>query len=398
MKNISNNWGGRSLGRKTLVHITTVPQTLSLFSGQLQYMKSKGFDIYLISSPGQKLIEVSKQEGVHYIEAKINRDINLLGDLKSLIKIIFILKRINPDIVHAHTPKAGLLSMISSWIHRTPVRIYHVHGLVYETAVGLKRKILKLTEFISCLLANQVFCVSKSVESKIIEEKLCNVSKTKVILNGTINGIDAEYNFAPTQWSNKFGKQIRQELNISENAFIIGFVGRLVKDKGIEDLVTAFSNIEFTGTHLMLIGPLDSRDSISDDTIKTIESNNYIHIIGYVNNLVPYYSAMDLLVHPSYREGFGQVILEASSMELPVIATNVTGCIDAVEDGVTGLIVQPRDTGDLKKAIEKYITDYNLRKIHGLNGRNRALNNFNPKTIWRLMWQEYKNLLLNKNM
>lgn len=387
--------GTTMVRQKVLVHITTVPQTLSFLSGQLKYMKLKGYKTYVISSPGARLSEFSESEGINYIELKMSREIDIIKDLFSLIKLLIILFRLKPDIVHSHTPKASLISMISSWMLGIPQRIYHVHGLVFETSKGFKRKVLILTEYISCLLSTQIYSVSHSLKDQMLDNNLCKSDKVKVLLNGTVNGVDARYKFAPSKNNKEKGIELRRKFGVAKDDILIGFVGRLVNDKGIKDLIQAWRKLdsEYHNIKLMLVGSKGTGNSLEQNLIKDIENEENIHLVGSVEDVIPYYSAMDILVHPSYREGFGQVILEASSMKIPVVACKVTGCIDAVIDGKTGTLVPARNPEFLKSAIGKYIEDKELRIDHGLNGRMRALNEFNPQHMWEIIWREYESLL-----
>lgn len=379
------------MNEKTLVHITTVPQTLSFLSGQLKYMKEKGFKVYVISSSGARLQQFCDQEDIEYKEVNMLRGINVIKDIISLMKMIYILLKIKPDIVHSHTPKASLISMISSWILRVPVRIYHVHGLVFETSKGFKRKVLMLTERISSLLSTQVLSVSDSLKKEMINNKITKQDKIKVLLNGTVNGIDAKEKFNPTVEVQRKGIKIRKSLNINENDFIIGFVGRFSKDKGINDLVLLWNKLKdkYPNIHLILVGTVSTKYGVSKENINTLKKEERVHLVGHVKDTSLYYSIMDLLIHPSYREGFGQVILEAASMNVPAVSYSVTGCKDAVVNQVTGTLVPKGNLNELESVIENYIADNNLRKKQGFNGRKRALEKFDPSDIWKELYMEY---------
>lgn len=377
---------------KTLVHITTVPQTLYFLSGQLNYMKQQGLNVYVISSPGERLKLISNQEGIQYKEVSMERNINIIKDFISLVKLLIVLFKIKPDIVHTHTPKASLLGMIASWILRVPVRIYHVHGLVLETSTGLKRKVLMVTERTTAFLATHVFCVSRSLQNQMIKHQLCEPDKTKVILNGTINGVDSRNKFKPNKKLSIEADGLRKKINFSEDDVVIGFVARFTKDKGIEDLYYVWTDIKkkYRNTKLLLVGDLDTRAPASMDIIERFKKDKRVHFTGRVENTPLFYSVMDILIHPSYREGFGQVILEASAMEVPVVAYDVTGCKDAVVQDETGTLVPWKDKKELTKSIEDYIKKPHLRKFHGSEGRRRVIQSFNPTDIWQQMCREYR--------
>lgn len=379
------------MNEKTLVHITTVPQTLFFLSGQVKYMKKKGFKVYVISSAGDKLRDFSKQEEVDFRQVNMSRNISVFKDCISLIKLIYVLFKLKPDIIHSHTPKASLLSMIAGWLLGVPTRIYHVHGLVLETAKGIKRRILLLTERITVSLSTQVLSVSKSLEQEMIKSKLCKPEKIKVILNGTVNGIDAKGKFKPAESLTLQGEKIREELNIGNEDYVLGFVGRFTKDKGIKDLIALWNRLKtsWDHIHIVLVGRVDSREGISEEIIEEIKKEERIHMVGYVENTPSYYSMMDVLIHPSYREGFGQVILEAAAMEVPTITYNVTGCKDAVVDGVTGAIVSAGNIEELLEATEFYINELDLVKNQGRQARERVLKKFNSEKIWIELYKEY---------
>lgn len=380
---------------KTLVHITTVPQTLSFLSGQVNYMKKQGFNVYVISSPGEELHSFSQQEGVQYKEVKLERDISIIKDIISLINLIFLFYKLKPDIVHTHTPKASLLGIAASFVTRVPVRIYQVHGLVLETSTGYKRSLLMYIERLITRLSTHVFCVSESLKNQMIRYNLCRPEKVRVIMNGTINGIDARNKFKPNMKLLEQAKRWKSENGIHDNDIVIGFVARFTKDKGIEDLLFAWNKLKesYPNIKLILVGESDSRVPASENIIREFRSDRRVHFTGRVENTPMFYTIMDLLLHPSHREGFGQVIIEASAMEVPVVAYNVTGCKDAIAHNKTGILVPYRDKEMLVKCTEEYIGNPKLRTMHGKAGRERALYLFNPDLIWDEMHKEYKSAL-----
>jgi len=378
-----------------LVHITTVPESLFFVSGQVRWMKSKGIEVYAISSPGEMLEQFGKQEEVPTYAVEMARAIDIPGDLKALITMCRCLRKIRPTIIHAHTPKGGLLGTVAARIIGVPVRIYHIHGLPLMTAVGAKKTILQWTEKVSCDLAGQVLCVSPSIRNVVIDKQLCPASKIKVIRGGSINGVDAVSKFNPQRMNASERYHIRQKYGISTEALVIGFVGRVVRDKGIAELTQAWSELrnEYPSLHMLIVGPFEPQDPAPPETETILRSDPRIHLTGMDWNTPPLYAAMDIVVLPTYREGFPGVPLEAGAMELPVVATDVPGCVDAVIDGETGILIPPRDSQALAVVLRTYLNDPDLMKKHGKAGRERALRDFAPEGIWEATYNEYCRML-----
>jgi len=383
-----------------ILHITTVPQTLAFLTGGLRYMKARGFEVCALSSPGKLLNEFSQAEQVPVYAVKMTRRITPLRDLISLFQLWRRVQILRPQIVHTHTPKGGLLGMVAAYLARSPVRIYHIHGLPFITARGYKRIILRWCEKVSCYLAHQVFCVSYSVRDVVIKESLCPDSKVKVLVNGSICGIDATTKFNPVNVGDHIRLAMRRNYGIPNDALVIGFVGRVVRDKGLLELVQAWKTLrqEFPTLYLLVVGSFEPQDPLPPSVEKLLRTDPRVCLAGYVDETPPLYAAMDVLVLPSYREGFGLVALEASAMALPVVATNIPGCKDAVQDGVTGILVPPYDAEALARAIRKYLHSSALRRQHGMAGRKRALRDFSPEAIWEALYQEYLLLLYKKGL
>jgi glycosyltransferase involved in cell wall biosynthesis len=304
--------------------------------------------------------------------------------------------------VHAHTPKGGLLGMISAAVTHVPVRIYHMRGLPYMTAKGRKRALLKMTERVSCALAHRVICVSHSIRDVAIQDRICQPKKIVVMGGGSGNGVDASGRFNPDRFDVDARGEARRALGIGigEDDLVIGFVGRIVRDKGVEELATAWSSIRVShpSARLVLVGPLEAQDPISNETLTTLVADRRVIMTGSVIDISPMYPLFDLVVLPTYREGFPNVPLEAAAMELPVVATLIPGCIDAVQDGVTGTLVPARDADALREAIGRYLDDPSLRQQHGKAGRERVLRDFRQEVIWEAIYQEYCRLLTQKGI
>lgn len=378
----------------SLVHVINVPFSLHFIAGQVGYMADRRFETSVITSPGEHLEAFARREGVSVYGIEMPRRITPLRDLVTLARMYRRLRRIGPTIVHAHTPKGGLLGMIAAWLARIPVRIYHIRGLPYMTATGLQRVLLRMTERIACGLAHRVLCVSHSVRQVAVSDAICDADKIRVLLGGSGNGVDAIGRFNPDRWAFSRG-EVRRRHAIPADAIVIGFVGRLVRDKGLAQLVEAWSVLreEEPRLHMLVIGDFEPRDPVPDNAKAMLRGDPRIHMLGWEKNTAPHYAAMDLFVLPTHREGLSNVLLEASSMGLPVTTTRIPGCIDVVEHGVTGTLVPARDVASLTAAIRTYVRDADLRTRHGHAGRERVKRQFRREAIWQALYAEYLGLL-----
>jgi lipopolysaccharide/colanic/teichoic acid biosynthesis glycosyltransferase len=380
-----------------LLHVTTVPQSLGFLRGQVRCMKAKGIAVHVLSSPGASLerFETEQQVATHVVP--MARRITPLRDLLALWRLRLVYRRIRPHIVHGHTPKGGLLSMLAAWWCGVPVRIYHVHGLPMMTANGLRRRLLRWSEKLACSFAQEVLCVSHSVRDVAVAECLCPPEKIHVLLDGSIDGVDAD-KFDPERFSMDKRREIREQYDIAPDAIVLGFVGRIVRDKGLIELAQAWQVIReaFPNVHLLLVGETEPQDPIPADVAELLHHDPRIHLAGVRHDMPPLYSAMDVVVLPTYREGFPVVPLEAAAMELPVIATRIPGCIDAVQDGVTGTLVPVRNAEALAAALRIYLRDPLLRPKHGLAGRARIQRSFQPQQMGEAVFKEYQRLLARR--
>ncbi|HEY9670762.1 MAG TPA: glycosyltransferase family 4 protein [Waterburya sp.] len=383
-----------------LLHVTTVPETLNFLRGQVEYMKRRGFEVHALSSPGEFLQQFGDREQVTVHAIAMPRRITPLQDLIAVFHLWQCLRRIRPQIVHASTPKGGLLGIISAWLAGVPVRIYHMRGLPLMTATGYKRFLLWWSEKVSCLLAHQIICVSHSLRDVALSEGLCPASKIKVLLGGSSNGIDALGRYNPTRFDASVGQKTRRQYGIPADALVVGFVGRLVRDKGITELVDAWNVLreEFPKLHLLVVGPFEPQDPVPPEAEQVLRNDERIHLTGIIHNTSPLYAAMDILTLPTYREGFPNTPLEAAAMQLPIVTTRIPGCIDAVQDGVTGMLVPPRNAQALAEAIRTYLNNPELRRQHGQAGRDRVLISFRQEAIWDAFYQEYMRLLQEKGL
>jgi glycosyltransferase involved in cell wall biosynthesis len=383
-----------------LVHLTTVPQTLAFLRGQVRFMARRGFEVHAVSSPGSMLEKFCSQEEIQGHPVEMERRITPLRDLSAMFAIWRILRRVRPEIVHAHTPKAGLLGMVVSAVAGVPVRIFHLHGLPHLTASGLRRSLLRWATRMACLVSSRVLCVSASVRDAAICEGLVPEWKINVPAGGSVNGVDASGSFDPERIAADSRDPLRTQLGIPAQSLVMGFVGRLVCEKGLVEMADAWASLrgEFPNLHWLIVGDAESHDPLPSGLLDQIRGDPRVYWTGWRDDLPAAYGAMDLLVLPSYREGLPVVALEAAAMALPVVATRVPGTVDAVQHGITGLLVEPRNSHALAKAIRSYLTDPQLRATHGQAGRRRTLQEFVPESIWRAVEHEYVTLLRREGL
>lgn len=374
-----------------LAQITTVPESLLFLQGQPRYMRRQGIEEAAISSPGPYLSAFGLAEAVPTFAVPMRRSISPVSDLLALVRLWVLLRKLRPDIVDAHTPKAALLGMVAARLAGVPVRIYHVHGLRFATCRGLRRRVLRSTERIASRLATRILHVSHSNAAAFLEERLGPPAKVTVLLHGSINGVDTS-RFRPA--SDEVRTKARRALGIPPDAMVVGFVGRLGREKGLLELADAWRSLreEMGSLRLLLVGPPEPNDPIPDRVLAELRAHQRVHLFGFDRDTPKYFQAMDVLALPTYREGFPVVPLEAAASALPVVATRVPGCDEAVLDGVTGTLTEPRDTVGLTNALRAYLRDASLRRRHGTAGLERVLRDFQPEALWRALHDEYTRL------
>lgn len=380
------------VARMRLLHITTVPQALFFLRGQPGFMRAHGLEVHAVSSPGPELGQFSREENVDVHAVEMRRAISPVHDLGAIAGLVRLLRRLKPDIVHAHTPKGGLLGMAAAALAGVPVRIYHLHCMPMVTSRGVRRALLRIADRASCLLAHRVLCVSSSIRELAIAEGLVDAGRIEVLGHGSINGVDAEGRFRPGPESAAAGRAERARWGIPEDALVIGFVGRVVRDKGIAELADAWKGLRvlFPAAHLLVVGAVESEDPLPPGVMEALQADQRVHLTGVRWDTPPLFAAMDVVVLPSYREGFGVVLLEGAAMALPVVGTNIPGGREALVDGTTGLLVPARDATALESALARYLRDPDLRQRHGLAGRERVLRDFRPEVLWAALLRVYE--------
>lgn len=379
---------------KKLIRVTTVPDSLrGLLGGQLKFMSDK-YEVIGVSSDGDMLNEVKIHESVKVIPINMVRTIAPFKDLKALIQLYILFKKEKPFIVHTHTPKAGLLGMIAAKYAGVPHRLHTVGGLPLLLANGSKRKVLNLVEKVTYACATGVFPNSFGLKDIIIEHEFCASSKLKVLANGSSNGINTMY-FDPSLFPENKKEELKNNLGIDKNDFVFIFIGRLVSDKGINEMIKAFKrlNKEVPLIKLLLVGPLESHlDPLEKKTIKEIETNDNIITVGLEQDVRPYFTIADILIFPSHREGFPNVVMEAGAMGLPSIVSNINGCNEIIKDGENGWIIPVKDEVAIYTKM-KYCIESPKEVVKAANNsRELITSRYEQKIIWEAILQEYQKL------
>lgn len=377
--------------------MTTVPQTLAaFFPRQLQTLAEAGFDVHAVSSPGDDLEQLQRIPGVTVHAIPMERQPHPLRDSVSLMKLIKLVRQVQPHIVHAHTPKAGLLGMAAAKAAGVPIRLYTIHGLPLETRTGFWRRILEAAERTSISLATQAYTISPSLEKLVIDLHLCRSEKVSTLGDGSCAGIDVE-RFDGSVNRREVGAQFRAALGVPHDALLISFLGRLARDKGVGILAEAWPAIarQLPAAHLLLAGELDHTDPVSADAIQALRDHPRVHLPGSIakSDVFSLYAATDIFALPTFREGLSQVALEAGSMGVPIVSTRVTGLVDAVVDGVTGVLVPAGEAGPLAAAILALAGDSDLRHKLSLAARDHVRTRFSETRVNQLWMTEYRRLI-----
>jgi glycosyltransferase involved in cell wall biosynthesis len=321
----------------TILIGVTHSQTCLVLGARLRALRAAGFRVLLVSSPGDLLWQTARHEHVEPIAIPMRRGVAPLADLLALLRLWRLLGVRKPDLVEFSTPKAGLLGALAAWLHGVPRRVYMLRGLKLETSTGFKRLVLVAAERLTCACSHAVLCNSESLRSMALALKLAPASKLSLLGEGSSNGVDVEHFFpGPTS--------VRDRFSIPHEAPVVGFVGRLTRDKGLPELMHAFDLIlrAKPSAHLLLVGWFDGAEDALDSKLRArIESRSNVHCTGLVADTAPYYRAMDVLVLPTWREGFPNVVLEAAASGIPVVTSECTGARDSVVPEVTGLVIPP---------------------------------------------------------
>ena len=375
--------------RPRLVMGITSDQTCLVLRGRLRALREAGFAVTIVSAPGEYLARLARDEGVEAVSLPMRRGIALFSDLISLFALLRLLFRLRPAITDFSTPKAGLLGNLAAWVLRVPHRVYTLRGLKLEGLQGGKRNLLLWAERIAARCAHVVLCNSESLRSAALALRIAPGEKLRLLGNGSSNGVDAA-RFSPGQ------SRVREEVGIAGEDLVLGFVGRLTRDKGIPELLVAFEEIlsREPRCRLLLVGWFDRADDALDARWRAhITGHPRIVHTGFVADTVPYYRAMDLFVLPTHREGFPNVALEAAACGLAVITTESTGARDAVLAEVTGLLIPPGIPEAIAEAALTLFGDAGKRKRFGDAGRAWVLERYAKDRVLRLAVEFYRGLL-----
>lgn len=385
-----------------LIRIATVPHSFGLLRGQLKLVSNNNFEVIAVSSPGARLEQVAIQEGVQTIGIEMTRTISPIKDGKALWQLFKLFKREKPDMVHTHTPKAGTLGSIAARMAGVPYRLHTIAGLPLLEARGAKRKLLDLVEKATYSCATHLYPNSNGLKNIIVENKLTKESKLKVIGYGSSNGVDTSF-FDPKLVTHDTRYQLRKSLGIDPKDFVFLFVGRLVADKGINELIQAFIDLEehaqqqggMVKPHLVLVGRHEKDlDPLSPEAENAINTHPSIHGVGVQFNVVDYYAMADVLTFPSYREGFPNVVMEAAAMQLNCIVTNINGCNEIITDAKNGWIIPIKNKEQLQDRMQWCFQNKNISAQMGLKSREIMQKNYERAFLQEELLKEYKNILL----
>lgn len=375
-----------------IIRTSTIPVSLNiLLKGQLKFLSNK-FNIIGISSQGVDLVEVSKRERISTISVEMERGISPFKDLISLIKLYQVLNKEKPQIVHSITPKAGLLTMLAGKMTGVPIRMHTFTGLIFPTKTGFTQNLLIKMDQLLCWAATNIYPEGNGVKEDLVNYQITS-KPLKVLANGNVNGIDLDY-FSKNNISEEIQTQLKKELNIFSTDFVFIFVGRLVGDKGINELVEAFSKLETRNLKLLLVGPLESEiDPLKEETLKEIEQNKSIISVGFQKDVRPYFAISNALVFPSYREGFPNVVMQAGAIELPSIVSNINGCNEIIVEGENGTIIPVKNVEAIQGAMLKMIEDKDYYNVLKSNARPMIQSRYEQSVVWDALLQEYNKLI-----
>ena len=372
-----------------IIRAVTVSMSVGFFIPMVKDLQRKGYEVVSVSSPGPEL-ETLRELGVKTLEVPMERRMSPFKDLKSLLQLIKVFRKEQPYMVHSMTPKAGLLCMLAAWITRVPKRVHTFTGLVWPTASGLSRKILMLTDWVTCACATHVIPEGQGVMNDL--QQHITKKPMKVLGYGNVRGVDM----------NRFSRrpEILCKANelLKDNTFTYIFVGRLVRDKGINELVEAFAQLQkkYSDIRLILVGRYEANlDPLKEETLDKINALPAIEAVGpqYGDDLLAYYAASDCFVFPSYREGFPNTVLEAGAMGLPSIVTDINGSREIIEHGKNGVIIPSKDANALYRAMEQmYLAKQDTLVMAG-NARSMIADRFEQNFVQKCLYEFYDEII-----
>jgi glycosyltransferase involved in cell wall biosynthesis len=373
----------------TMVVGVTSQESCLILGARLRVLRRAGFRVILVCSPGPLVESTAASAGVERAPVLMRRTIAPATDLLALLRLWLLLGKCKPDLVEFGTPKAGLLGTLAAWLRGVPRRVYMLRGLKLERSSGLKRWILLAAERVACACAHVVLCNSASLRAEALALHLAPASKLLVLGEGSSNGVDVDrFSPGPTD--------VREKFDIPCKAPVVGFVGRFTRDKGLPELIEAFDLILLTepATHLLLVGWFDAAEDALDAGVRDrILSHPRIHYTGFVADTAPYYRAMDVMVLPTWREGFPNAVLEAAATGIPVVTTESTGARDAVVAEVTGLLIPPGYPEAIYEAVIKLLRDPERRLRMGKAARAWVTGHYSEERVLGLTADYYLSLM-----
>lgn len=381
-----------------LIRITTVPVSMQvLLKGQMKFMQEQGFEVVMISSDGPEVKALEAQEQCRHITVPFTRKISPVQDLVCLVKLIRIFRKLKPDIVHTHTPKAGLLGMWAAWISGVPIRLHTIAGLPWVETTGFMRKLLRFVEKLTATPASRIY-PNSMVQQRFLEQQHIALGKMKVLGKGSSNGINSKY-FSVDENIQREADQLLAAENVQPGAWIWVFIGRLVKDKGIGEMLDAFTEINsrYPGDRLWLLGEEEPElDPLNEQQKELLKNSRFIRCWGFQKDIRPYLAASKILVFPSYREGFPNVPLQAGSMGCMLLLSDINGCNEIVENGINGTLVPPKNTEALLSAMlaarkDPATTDRFAKAI-----QLKIRTNYDQQQLWNILLDEYRQWLKQK--
>jgi len=382
--------------KQQLMLATTVPETFATILKFQPRRLACNFNVSLVTSPGEGFQAVLANEALITHSVAMVRGINVLRDIVSVMRMVALLLRTRPALLHSYTPKAGLVCMLSGWICRVPIRIHTFTGLVFPTSQRTRQKLLIWIDRLICACATHIVPEGEGVANDLRHYHITS-KPLQVIGHGNIAGVDTEFFSRAAPGVAVAGHQLLADHSIPSSGFVFCFVGRLNKDKGLDELVAAFATMP-PHAHLLLGGALDQTAPVSKATLELIASHPRIHALGFLEDVRSILFAANILILPSYREGFPNVLLQAGAMQLPAIASDINGCNELLEPEHNGWLVPVRDFRALAGAMQTALNTHarNLRTM-GENARIRVQERFEQRQHWDRMVIFYKNLLDVKN-
>ena len=380
-----------------LVRITTVPVSLLvLLKGQMKYMSEHGFEVTMISSPGEEVPKLLEQEKCAHLPVMLTRKITPIQDFKSLIQLTRILKKIKPDIVHTHTPKAGLIGMWAAKLAGVPIRLHTIAGLPWVESSGIMRKVLIFVEKLTAFAAHEIF-PNSFVQKKFMESLNIAKGKMKVLGKGSSNGINTDH-FSINDSILQAALHLKNQTKLSSTGWVWIFVGRIVKDKGIAELLDAFTelSLHFPEDQLWMVGaPEPDLDPLEEKHQLILKNHPQIKSWGFQQDIRPYLAAAKVLVFPSYREGFPNVPLQAGSMGCMLLLSDINGCNEIVEDGIDGKLIPTKHSNLLLNAMMDTRSNPDKTNAFAKKIQQKIIDNYNQNTLWQIMLKEYETRLKN---